>query len=118
MLTGCAHVVTYVLWSSESHASDTLNVLQTELGNRFPGLLLVPGVDCDRGSGGDVGVALSVVVVRVRAILRVLDLGYLLLILVWELFYSWVGHDDCMWLRSELELATLAANWCAIGLSD
>ena len=85
---------TYVLWSAESDTGDAIDMLQSKLGDGLASLLLVARVDSDRGTCGDVGLAL--LSLRLVAGVLLLDLGVLLLGLVGELFNAWVGHlVDC-----------------------
>jgi hypothetical protein len=85
--SGCTHV----LRSAESDACDALDVLQSELGDGLASLLLVAGVDSDRGTRGDVG--LTLLALRLVAGLLLLNLDVLLLRLIGELLNAWVGHD-------------------------
>lgn len=87
LLSQC-YSLTYVLWPPQGDTGDALDVLEAELGNGLPGLLLVAGVDGDGGASGDVGV--NLLITRVGG--RVIDLDNLLLRLVNELLNSWVGH--------------------------
>lgn len=45
----------YILRSAESNTGDSRDMLQAQLANGFPGLLLVAGVDGDGGATGDGG---------------------------------------------------------------
>lgn len=82
---------TYILWSPQSHSSDTLDVLQAELRNGFPSLLLVTRVDCHRSTSWNVGFSTGVDI-RLGAIACVFNIGSLLLRLVRELFNARVRH--------------------------
>lgn len=83
---------TYVLRSAESDTCDAINVLQPQLGDGLASLLLIAGVDCDRGAGGDVGLS-ALLALRLVAGFLLLNLDVLLLGLVGQLFNAWVGHD-------------------------
>lgn len=76
-----------VLGSSESDASDTVDVLQTELRNGLPRLLLIPAVHSDLGAGRNIGITALLIRVR-RLLLYILHL----LRLVNDFFNAWVGH--------------------------
>ena len=89
-------VSAYVLGSAESDAGDSLDVLQAELRNGLASLLFVARVHCDRGSGGDGGLA-ALLSVRVGRVFGILDLGDLLLGLVREFLNAWVSHGCGVW---------------------
>src|SRR5699024_823780 len=77
----------YVLRTAESNTGDARDMLQTKLANGLAGLLLVPGMDGDRGTAGDGGLLASV---RVRVAAGFLDvLGGLL---IRDFFNTGVGH--------------------------
>lgn len=85
---------TYALRPPQSNARDALDMLQAKLRNSLAGLLFIAGVDGNRAACGNGGIAaLACLNVRVGAVASVLDLGGLLVWLVWELLDAWVRHD-------------------------
>ena len=80
---------THVLRSPQSNPCDTLDMLQPELGDGLARLLLVPAVDGDGCTGGDVG--LAALLAGVGAVV-LLNLGLGVLRLIGELLDAWVGH--------------------------
>lgn len=88
---------THVLRSPQRNPGDTRNMLQAQLRNRLPGLLLVARVYLHRGSGGDsrLGITARSLDFRVGAALGLLNLGALLGgWVVWQFFNAGVRHVD------------------------
>ena len=86
----------HILRSPQRNPRDTGDMLQAELANRFPSLLLVARVNSDGGSSGDAGLPFPTggfSLVGVGCARGVVDLGALLGgRVVGQLFNAWVRH--------------------------
>jgi hypothetical protein len=94
LMSGIGQCCTYVLRSAKGNAGDALDVLQSQLGDGLASLLLVAGVHSDGGTCGDARLLLTCrLSLGLVAGFRILNLCDLL-VLVGELFDTWVGHGD------------------------